>query len=226
MKNLSIMAKACDEYRPKCSAVFYSASKNEFMSTDGHVMLIQKTTAPDQTDIAFDPTTLAPIDPELAPTPPDYDRIDFNPDDPDVIALDISCGDLYERTTRNRNIAKEIICTSGVYFNRKYIKLISEFFGYTPTIAYKRGDVFRFDNEDGKRRVYLMPVIPSPNDYMRTKQNAPLKSLCKVKPSVIVFAVQTPGAPGAPVRVFRGKKRADDVAKSLNTEAIPVLVED
>lgn len=42
MKNLSIMAKACDENRPKCSAVFYNASRNEFMSTDGRVFKDKK----------------------------------------------------------------------------------------------------------------------------------------------------------------------------------------
>lgn len=229
MKNLSIMAKACDKNRPRCSAIFYNASKNECIATDGHVALIQKEGFPfqSQTDIAIDPTTLTSIDPAFAPTPPDYERIEFNPGDPDVTALDISYGDLYERTTRNRNIAKEVVCVGGTYFNKKYIKLIAEFFGYMPTIAYKRGNVFRFDNEDGKRRAYLMPISSiSADDYKRAKQDVSLNSLCKAKPPVIVFAVQTPGAPDAPVRAFKDKKQADDVAKSLNVEVVPVLVED
>ena len=226
MKTLSIMAKACDKSRQSCSAIFYNASKNECIATDGHVALIQKEGFPfqSQTDIAIDPATLTPVDPAFAPTPPDYERIEFNPGDPDVTEVNITSGDLYVRTSKNKNIAREVIYTGGAYFDKKYLKLSANFLGHVPTGAYRKENVFRFSSFN--RRAYLMPVKTiRPDDYKLVKKDGSMERLARVDSSDYVFllAVQTPDAP---VRVFKNKKRADDVAKALNTEVIPVLVED
>lgn len=103
--------------------VFYSAENKEFVSTNGHVLLIEKTDFKRKNNVMFNPVTCQPCEDQGKAGVkifPDYRRV--IPKNPEV---KFESYKIFKRKNRSRNWAKDIISfrfgDKEIIFNKQYI---------------------------------------------------------------------------------------------------------
>lgn len=141
--------------------VFFSAENKEFVSTNGHVLLIEKTDKDFGKNTMFNPVTCQPCeDQDKAGIKlfPDYRRV--IPENPEV---KFESYNIFKRKNRSRNWAKDIISfrfgNKEIIFNKQYIdtaiRFVSEIGLYK---VYADNDENAVVFEATGRKAAVMPI--------------------------------------------------------------------
>ena len=196
--------------------VFYSSKNKEYVSCNGHILLIEKTDEEYENDTMFNPITGFPCDDQNEAgvfNYPNYRRV--IPENPEVTFKSYK---IFKRKVNKKTIAKDIIsfCFSDkeIIFNKQYIdtaiSFVSETGKYIVYADSDRGPVL-FVSEG--RKALVMPIVPKQSlneEYLEISSGAeyfPKVEKTKAKEIFIAF-----NKAGEIVGAYSSKKSAETAA--------------
>lgn len=164
-KNLSKAVAKLDMCRPHLQNVYFNAESGEYVATNGHIMLVERTTdKPADSSTLLNPITGQVIEDAKEPGYVDYKRLYITSGE----TLDWSAQlcKVYKFTGEKRySQASKIIEINGVFFNFDYLKTIVDFFdGESITIYCSKREegcnwhCYQFLNASGSKRALVMPI--------------------------------------------------------------------
>lgn len=124
-----ILGKAIskDEYREYLKYIHYNPNSKEYVSTNGHFLLCQKTSDNNGSEPAFyDPKTLEKVD--FDGSFPDYKKLFLSYSESVALNWDNKPVTVYKRKKRKQHCVDKIIYIDGYFFNAKYVKTIAQYF--------------------------------------------------------------------------------------------------
>lgn len=152
-KNLS-KAVSKDKIRPYLNYVYYNKETGEYVATDGHIMLIEKTADVYDTDKFLSPLTGLPVPDDYAY--PNYQKV--IPASGDIVTNRVF--KTYTRNEKSKHHANEIVQIADMFFDFKYLYVALNFVGsdFILTVA---GPIkpLKFVSFDSLRTAVIMPVV-------------------------------------------------------------------
>lgn len=160
-KNLS-KAVSTDKTLLYLSKVYYDKEASSYVATNGHIILVEKTTDTYDTDKFFSPLT--GLEENCDFTFPQWQRV--IPADRDTI----TCRSFktFTRTVKSGYYVNKIAqITDGGFVDMKYLSIVLDFIGPDYILTWE-GDktAFKFTTPDGRKTACVMPVhVKDLSDY-------------------------------------------------------------
>lgn len=152
-KNLS-KAVSKDRIHLAFQNVFYNKTSAEYVATDTHILLIEKTADIYDTDKFLSPLTGLPVPDDY--TFPNYQNV--IPADGDIVTDRVF--KTYIRTEKSKHHANKIVQIADMFFDFKYLSVALNFIGsdFILTVTEPKNPL-KIVSFDGLRTAVIMPVV-------------------------------------------------------------------